>query len=91
MPYFCPKKDPVYRHTAGTPARSTLGPEIIKKNKQNRAPGTGATFSIANPEPTGNPSKNPKKHYKKPLPPLRLGWAGLGWAGLAGLGWLGDG
>ena len=57
---------------------------------QKRAPGTEATFSIAKPEPTGNPSKNPKKHLKKPLPPVRCtadgreegGWLGwLGWAG----------
>ena len=52
-------------------------------------PHTEATFLSVEPEPTGNPSKNPQKHYKKPLPPCEAagrrraaGWDG--WAGLAG-------
>ena len=64
---------------------------------------TKVTLVNANPDSTGNPSKNPQKHLKKPLPPVRCtadgreegGWLGwLGWAGWvtaeAGLaGWLG--
>ena len=96
---------PIYPNTAGTAARSTPGPEITIKIEQNTAPATKATFLIVGPEPTGNPSKNPQKHLKKPLPPVRCtadgreegGWLGwLGWAGwvtaeagLAGLAGLG--
>ena len=55
---------------------------------QNRAPATKAIFLSVDPERTGNTLKNPKKHYKKPLPPREAGgreeggWLGwLGWAG----------
>ena len=47
---------------------------------------TKVTLVNANPEPTGNPSKNPQKHLKKPLPPREVGVRQGG-----GLGWLGDG
>ena len=53
-----------------------------------KRPATVSTFSFENPEPIGNPSKNPQKQHKKPLPPRRTGadredgWLGwLGWAG----------
>ena len=62
---------------------------------KKQGPDARSNFLSVGPERTGNPSKNPQKHLKKPLPPReaggrqgggRLGWAGLGWAGL---GWAG--
>ena len=54
-------------------------------------PGTRSNFLSVEPEPTGNPSKNPQKHLKKPLPPREAGGrqGGGRLAGLAGLGWAG--
>ena len=62
--------------------------------RKKTGPGTEANFLSVGPEPTGNPSKNPEKHLKKPLPPREAGGrqgGGLGWLGWLGwlAGWLG--
>ena len=52
------------------PHQTCLGAEktlFLRKN----APSNRGYFLSVGPEPTGNPSKNPKKHLKKPLPPVR--------------------
>ena len=99
MPYFYLKKGPNLYAYRGRPRQEHSGAKNHYKKRAKQGPGTEARFLIAGPEPTGNPSKNPKKHHKKPLPPRRQaggreeGWAGwvgwAGWAGWAGLGWLG--
>ena len=98
MPYFYLKTGPahprIYRITFVLPYQTHLRAE-------------NALFLLKQREEAGtrNPSKNPKKHLKKPLPPVRCtadgreegGWLGwLGWAGwvtaeagLAGLAGLG--
>ena len=88
MPYFYLEKGPnlsrYRRHRRQEHSKSKNHSKIRTK----QGPGTKANFLRANPERTGNPSKNPKKHYKKPLPPREVygreegGWLGwLGWAG----------
>ena len=57
---------------------------------KKQGPDTESNFLSVGPERTGNRSKNPQKHIKKPLPPVSCtadgreegGWLGwLGWAG----------
>ena len=80
-------------------------PYFYLQNGPEKQVNTKVTFFNLGPEPTGNYAKNPQKHLKKPLPPVRCtadgreegGWLGwLGWAGwvtaeagLAGLAGLG--
>ena len=66
-----------------------LGTENALFFLKKQGAATEANFLSVGPERTGNPSKNPQKHLKKPLPPVRQaggreegGWLGwLGWAG----------
>ena len=89
-----PKKYPDQKNYLRRPRQEHSRARNHYKTQAKQGHATKATFLKENPEPTGNPLKNPKKQHKKPLPPPVAGWAGragLGWVGWgkAGLGWLG--
>ena len=91
MPYFHLKQKPayprIYQITLILPHQTHLGAENALFLRKKTAPGTESNFLSVGPERTGNPSKNPQKHLKKPLPPVRCTADGReegGW-----LGWLG--
>ena len=78
-----PKKYSDQRNYLRRRCQEHFKPKNDYKSRAKHGYATKATFLKENPEPTGNPLKNPKKQHKNPLPPPVAGWAGL--AGLAGL------
>ena len=88
MPYFYLKKGPNLSAYLRRPRQEHSRARNHYKKRAKVAPATGATFMQVEPDPGGDPLKNPKKHHKKPLPPREVygreegGWLGwLGWAG----------